>query len=53
MVMTVPQSTPVEQPDPDTDDVVAGILEDAAAVDAPAPTPEAWIEQWRAPGGGE
>lgn len=53
MLAIVPPSLPAEQPVSDPDDVVAGIVEDAAAVDPSAPSTEAWIEQWRAPGGGE
>ncbi len=55
----MPDITPVtrpvspEQPEPREDEVVAGIVEDAAKVDPPAPTAAAWVDRWRAPGGGE
>jgi hypothetical protein len=53
MAANVPQPLPPEQPSPEPDDVIAGILEDAAKIDLPAPTAAAWIDRWQAPGGGE
>jgi hypothetical protein len=52
-VVTLKQAQPIEEPAPQTDEVIAGILEDAARVDPPAPTAAAWVDRWRAPGGGE
>ncbi|MBI5477659.1 MAG: hypothetical protein HY906_02315 [Deltaproteobacteria bacterium] len=52
-IVPLKQPVPPEQPEPEAGDVVAGILEDAARVDPPAPTAAAWVDRWRAPGGGE
>jgi hypothetical protein len=52
-IVPLKQPQPAEEPAPRTDEVIAGIVEDAARVDPPAPTAAAWVDQWRAPGGGE
>ncbi len=52
-IAPVKQPVLPEQPEPADDEVVAGIVEDAARVDPPAPTAAAWVDRWRAPGGGE
>jgi hypothetical protein len=52
-IVPLKQPSPPEQPSPEADDVVAGHLEEAARVDPPAPTAAAWVDRWRAPGGGE
>ena len=52
-IVTTPQPQPEEQPAPESDEVIAGNVDEAARVDPPAPTAAAWVDGWKAPGGGE
>ena len=52
-IVTSQQQQPEEQPATELDEVIAGIVDDASRVDPPAPTAAAWVDRWRAPGGGE